>query len=370
MKYDVLVIGGGMGGLAAAITAARRGLKTAVAEAEARVGRKILATGNGKCNFSNTDPEPWNKFNRPSFVRPVLEKYGGEALLDFWRSVGIYPREIEGRIYPHSMEASAALNALRTAAEKAGVDTFVSDKIEKVQKGFTAGGHRSGAVILATGSAAGTGFSSYSAVLPFGHRVTPLYPSLGPLITDKENLKGLKGVRVPVALVVRTAAETFIKNGEIIFKDNGISGSAAFDMSVLLARLGYTSNAAEIDFAPDISEEDLALALKSIPLEGFVHKEAAKNIRAAAGAGGASKEAHFVKHYPVGAVHPGHITLAQVTSGGLETDGFDPNTLESVYEPNFYAVGEVLDVDGECGGYNLMWAACSGIAAGNDVLSR
>lgn len=369
MRYDVMIVGGGMSGLVAAVTAARRKLKCVLLEAENRVGKKILATGNGKCNLSNTDPEPWKRFNAPEFVRPVLERYGKERLKEFWLSVGIALRETEGRIYPHSLEASSVLNALRLEAGKLGVEILTDNAVDKLEKGFAFGGVTARSAVLATGSDATMGRRSASAAESFGHKCTQIYPSLGPLITDKSNLKGLKGVRVPVTAEARSAGKSIAKSsGEVIFKDNGISGSAAFELSTFLARLGYPEAEVVLDFAPDMTLSELEELLKKIPPEGLVHKQIAMNVRAAAR--DACGMAKALKSYVLKGVKQGSMNLAQVASGGLELKDFDPYTLESRLERGFFAAGEVLNVDGECGGYNLTWATASGMAVGENVCNR
>ena len=369
MKYDVIVIGGGMSGNVAAITAARRGLKCAVVEAESRVGRKILATGNGKCNLANTDPCPWEAFNAPDFVKPVLSKHGLDTQKKFWESVGIALREDEGRIYPHSLEASSVLNALRAETERLGVRVITDCVADSVLPGYKTAGLEGANVILASGSNATMGRNSCAAAKPLGHRCTPIYPSLAPLITDKGNLKGLKGVRVPVSAKAVSERGTLSEcDGEIIFKDNGVSGTAAFGISTDLARLGYPECRLELDFAPDYTLEKLTEALKKIPPEGFVHKEIARNVRASAA--DAAGMARVIKRYVLAGVSSGSMSLAQAACGGLERAQFDPVTLQSLVSPGFFAAGEVLDVDGECGGFNLMWAAASGMTAGEHVFGR
>ena len=269
MKYDLMIIGGGMSGLVAAVTAARRKLKCVLLEAENRVGKKILATGNGKCNLSNSDPEPWKRFNAPEFVRPVLERYGKERLKEFWLSVGIALRESEGRIFPYSLEASSVLNALRAEAGKLGVKIFTDNAVDKLEKGFKAGPVNADNVLLATGSSATMGRSSAFLAESLGHKSTPIYPSLGPLITDKWSLKGLKGVRAPVTARAISYGKVMAEcSGEIIFKDNGISGTAAFGLSTFLARAGYPDAEVELDFAPDFTYAELEELLEKIPPEG------------------------------------------------------------------------------------------------------
>ena len=363
MKADIIVIGGGMSGLAAAITAARAGAKTLVIEYKERVGQKILATGNGKCNLGNTAAEPWLKYNDPDFVRPVLSEYGVSA--GFWQSAGVRLREIDSRLYPYSLQATSVLNALISAAKRAGVVTVTNSTVnaEDISPGYSVLSHNAPKLILATGSKATTGLSGYALAERFGHHTDPIYPVLGPLITDKRTLKGLKGVRVPVKLTAVSKGEAIaVSEGEIIFKDNGVSGSAVFDISVALGRRGYPECDLYVDFTPDVSAEELEKELRYLPAESFVHKEIARNISEL------GNVAKYLKAYPVYGVRPGSMQLSQVVSGGLKTEEFSPVTLESRISPGLFAAGELLNVDGECGGFNLMWAAASGQAAAKGAL--
>lgn len=357
-----------MAGLAAAITAARAGAKTTLFEERGRVGQKILATGNGKCNLGNTAKEPWLKYNNPGFVRSILSEYGVNAA--FWRSVGVKLFEADKRLYPHSLQASQVLNALRSAAESAGVETVtasgVSDKdiAPNGKEGYLVFSRPFKKLILASGSGAGIGCESYFAAMKFGHALMPVYPILGPLITDKSTLKGLKGVRLPAHVRAKADGKTVAEaSGEVIFKDNGVSGTAVFDLSVFLGRLGYPAADLYFDFVPELTPEELKEELKEFPVESFVHKELARNILSM---GNPEK---LLKAYPVYRAKAGSMELAQAATGGLRTDEFSDMTLESKLSPGFFAAGEVLDVDGECGGFNLMWATASGQAAAKGALS-
>lgn len=366
MNADIIIIGGGMSGLVAAIVAARGGAKTLIIEYKERVGQKILATGNGRCNLGNVAAEPWLRYNDPEFVKPVLSEYGVSR--EFWPSVGVRLREIEGRLYPHSLQAGTVLNALMTAAKAAGVVTVTGKAVtaNDVLQGYSVFSNRSPKLILATGSKATTGSEAYDIAQKFGHHVSTVYPILGPLITDKRSLKGLKGVRMPATVRAVSGGKTIGESaGEVIFKDNGISGTAIFDLSVILGRKGYPKCDLYIDFAPDIDEKELSAELKKLPVESFVHKEIARNITDMGG-----NAAKLLKAYPVYDVRPGSMQLAQVATGGLKTEEFSPLTLESKLSPGFFAAGEVLNIDGECGGFNLMWAAASGQAAAKGALGE
>lgn len=381
MLYDVIVIGGGAAGMTAAITAAKRGLKTAILEANDRLGKKLLATGNGRCNLAGSLPLI-NQYNTDK-VTSVFDKTGLFDVLSFFQQIGVLTKAEETRYYPYSEQASSVLNALRIAPERYEVGVFTSRKAQSIEgKGpFTvkAGEVFSARnVILATGSAAGFGENSHSLYAPYGHRTTALNPSLVPLLTETEYLKGLKGVRVSAKVILERDGVTVREStGEIIFKDNGLSGSAVFSLSTALARdrsgRQYT---AVIDLMPEYTLQEAAYLLSAAikngqGLQGVFHKEIINNmerrLQMSVNSVKAETLAALVKRYTVKIKALSSFSLAQVTSGGLENSGFDFSTMESIKQKNLYAVGEALDVDGECGGYNLLWAWASGITAGESV---
>lgn len=372
MICDLIVIGGGVSGMVAAICASRRGKKVLILEKGERVGRKLLATGNGKCNLANTAPVA-GKYNS-DFALTALREFPLEAQLDFWRSIGLVTRVAEGRVYPYSEQASGVLNALRAALTEYDVETLVSAGAEKIEGRYTVNGaYRAKALLLATGSNASFGYESLDLLAPYGHRATRRIPALVPLLTDKSNLKGLKGVRAHAQVALKANGKEIARTSdEILFKDNGVSGTAVFTLSGALARAGVTDGSAslEIDFAPDFIEKDLdALFIGGVEPEGMFHKEIAAAIKRAAAEKGC-KLAHAAKRFTLGRVIPGPKELAQVMCGGLETEGFYPDTLESRFSPGLYAAGEALDVDGDCGGFNLMWAVASGMAVGKKCCSK
>ena len=372
MIYDLIAVGGGVSGMVAAICAARRGKKVLILEKGERVGRKLLATGNGKCNLANTAPVA-GKYNS-DFALTALREFPLEAQLDFWRSIGLVTRVTEGRVYPYSEQASGVLNALRAALTKNDVETLVSAGAERIEGRYTVNGvYRAKALLLATGSNASFGYESLDLLAHYGHRSTPRIPALVPLMTDKRHLKGLKGVRVRADVALRADGKEIARTSdEILFKDNGVSGTAAFTLSGTLARKGITDGSAllVIDFAPEFTEQELsALFIGGVEPEGMFHKEVAAAIKRIAASEG-SKPERVAKNFTLDCVRPGPKELAQVMCGGLETAGFYPDTLESRYSPGLYAAGEALDVDGECGGFNLMWAVASGMAVGKKCCSK
>lgn len=365
--YDVIVIGGGAGGMVTAIRSAMRGKRVLLLEKNDKLGKKLLSTGNGHCNMGNVLPID-GKYNT-DFVKPVLSKYDIDVQRDFFLDLGLLTRVSENRVYPYSMQASTVSNVLRSALERYGVETKTSERVVSIEKGFKVNGkYLAKKVILATGGIAVTGEDGNSLLSRFGHKTAPEYPALVPLITDTENIKGLRGIRAEVGLTLKTNHGTYSTVGEILFKDNGISGTAVFTLSRALAHDGGTDTSLIIDFMPDYDFETVCKALKRVgAVDGIFHKEIAKNILRVAGIDDYPMVAKVIKNYRIGGVKLGSYELAQISVGGLETSGFNPETLESLYVKNLYAVGEALDVDGECGGYNLMWAFGSGLAVGDNV---
>lgn len=359
----VAVIGGGAAGMTAAILLGRRGADVVLFEKNERVGKKLLSTGNGRCNLGNT-ASPVGRYNS-DFPLANLERYGLKAVTAFFGSLGVLTREEEGRIYPYSGEAATVLNALREGLIQSGVEVLTSSEVKaigKIAKGYEVCGSDFDCVILACGSVAGAGADSIYLYERFGHTSKPRVPALAPVITDRENLKGLRGVRVTarVSLFVgaRLAAES---TGDVLFKDTGISGTAVFDVSSALARLGGENATIYLDLMPEYSESEAAAVLAATPLEGIFHKELAANIKKLGGGVSA------VKRYPLHGVIAAPVSLAQVMSGGLETAYFNRDTLESKLSAGLFAAGEALDVDGACGGWNLMWAFSSAIAVADAI---
>lgn len=366
VMYDLLIIGGGISGMVAAITAKRRGKSVIVLEKNDKIGKKLLATGNGKCNMANvSDIE--GKYNT-DYVYPILRKYPLKKQLDFYKSIGLLTKEVEGRIYPYSEQASSVLNALREELYNLGVQIVVSSEIKTIHNGYEVLGYKAKNVLLATGSRASFGTESGYLYEKFGHRNSELRPALVPVITSVENLKGLRGVRVKAKVKLfidnRYVAECY---DEVIFKDNGVSGTAVFNLSQKIARSKGTQARFTIDLMPEYTFDECLKIINELGgIEGIFHKEIVNNVLRTAGKE-LGKIVEKIKCYPLENVRLGSVELAQVMSGGLNVNDFNQYTLESKLSKGLYASGEVLDVDGECGGYNIMWAVASGMAVGENV---
>lgn len=387
---DILIIGGGASGLAAAIEAKRQGADVTVVEKLERVGKKILATGNGRCNLLNIHASPAD-YNAPDFVRTVFERYGVQSNMDFFCSMGLLTvTDSAGRVYPRSMAASSVLDVLRLECGRLGVRFVCGTPVAELRKKgglYEAGGLRSRAVIVTCGGKAspaqGSDGSGYPLLQAFGHRITPLRPALVQMRTETDFVKALKGLRTTAALTLREKDGTVHRaDGELLFTDYGLSGIAAMELS----RFAKDGTTVAIDFVPELSHEALLDYLRSCrkrdgerPLEqylaGLLHSrigqallKSALDVRLSAPCK-ALTDRHLrtlsaaIKQKTVAVLGTKGFPDAQVTAGGAELSQFT-DTLESTLSPGLFAAGEILDIDGRCGGYNLTFAWSSGRLAG------
>lgn len=381
-RKDIIVIGGGAAALSFSVMAGSS-RRVTVLERGARVGKKLLATGNGRCNLTGVGICA-DDYNIPERVGGFLKRFPPEAAVCFFNSLGLETRVIGGRVYPYSECASSVSDALISAAADVGAEFLTRREVREVRRtedGFVVSaavlgekGEEKGRenylarnVVLATGSYATTGKDSLALFAALGHRVRPFAPSLTPLVTDRASVKGLNGVRVKcVAYLGGVRAE-----GEILFRDYGLSGIAALDLSALVAR-GKVRAGEEIslDLAPERTEEELAEHFAkfsyypaSRALKGMFHSRLAERIEERAGARADARTlARVIKRYTLTLSGTADASAAQVMSGGLDMAQFDDD-LCSRQVPGAYAIGEALDVDGICGGANLQWAWMSAFAA-------
>ena len=392
-KLNIAVIGGGASGLFAAISAKNENTDVTIYEKEKRVGRKILATGNGRCNMTNTTAS-YNDYHSLDikFIYPTIERFWVDQTLDFFENIGIlWKEEDEGKVYPYSDTASAVLDVLRQKLEKSGVITeceFGVKKIKKQNNQFIIedkNGNRKRAdrVIIATGGMAGAQLGSdgsgYKILEGFGHKITKLYPSLVQIRTETDTVKKLKGIKVNAKVSVGDKEKT----GEVLFTDYGISGPPVFWLS------SYIEGEKEIalDIMPEYSYTDISdmitkrvNTLGDIPLEdffvGMLNKRVSQALLKHIGVEPLSRLASSLSRKEIQAISSiiknfklqikGTSTWnnAQVTKGGADVSQFNADTMESKLVKGLYCCGEVLDVDGDCGGYNLQWAWSSGYIAG------
>lgn len=388
--------------MTAALTAARLGHEVTLYERQARVGRKLMATGNGRCNLTNTGAGPSNYHGEaPDFVRPALEAFPSEAALDFFRGLGLLAREEwGGRIYPLSNSANSVVDVLRQALDAAGVELVAGDRVRELRRagsGYSvtteSGDKRSfDAVVVACGGLAGEklggGRDGYELLKALGHTRTALRPALVQITTEPMYPRSLKGIKADCALRVLSRGGLLASScGELLFTETGVSGPAAFDVSRAVSEAGDAKMELEIDFLRDYSAAEVLAHLqnrvKTAPelpaselLTGSVHNRLGRmlikyaDIEAAAPLSALTERelrtvAAACKRFKLPVRGTEGFANAQVTAGGIRTSEFDPRTLESRLCPRLFACGEVLDIDGDCGGYNLQWAWSSGVLAGH-----
>ncbi len=396
----VIVIGGGASGMLAALTAAEtRGRRVILLERQQRVGRKLLATGNGRCNLTNTGacPERYHGEN-PGFAIPALAAFPPQAALDFFRGLGLMTvEEYGGRVYPLSDSAGSVVDVLRFALEAQGVQVKTAcpaRELRREKTGFSVvtDGETLHAdkLIVACGGAAGAklgGVSDgYGLLGALGHRRTSLYPALVQLLTAPEYPRALKGVRADCALQLFSGDTLLAESaGELQFTETGVSGPAAFDLSRAAATGGRGLTLSADFFRCRGKNEILSLLrarcerLPSLPasdmLTGMLHNRLGKMLVRYAGLpanaplaelddGALETLADACRDFRLPLTGTAGFDSAQVTAGGIRTSGFNPETLESWFVPGLFACGELLDIDGDCGGFNLQWAWASGRLAG------
>ncbi len=392
-KTKIAIIGGGASGLFAAIAAKTDNTSVTVYEKEKRVGKKILATGNGRCNMTNTMAgiEDYHSGD-VAFMQPVMDKFWVTDTLDMFEELGVlWKAEDEGKVYPYSDTASSVLDVLRRRVDSLGVKTVCECPITAVKKqgkGFVLEDGSGNAihcdkVIIATGGKAGAQLGSdgsgYRLLKGIGHRITELYPSLVQIKTETETVKKLKGIKVNAKVTLGGMSKT----GEVLFTDYGISGPPVFWLS------SYVGDNKEIslDIMPEYSYSEVSgMITKRIkylgdtPLEeffaGMLNKRVGQALMKYVSIEPLSRHSSTLTQKEVKALAAVIKGLklkitgcaswnnAQVTKGGAEVSQFNSNTMESKLAKGLYACGEVLDIDGDCGGYNLQWAWSSGYIAG------
>jgi len=388
---SVLIVGGGASGLAAAISAARSGADVTILEVNSRLGKKILATGNGRCNLSNTNLSP-GAYNHPDFVATTLAQYSCDETRAFFGGLGLltYADE-QGRVYPITNSANSVLNVLRLECERLGVKGRTDFEVVSVERmpSETSPGNdfavtaRSGekAAADALVITAGGGPSLFGRR---GYAEEKYLPVLCPIETETRPIKGLSGIRTRCAAsILSVTGETVAREtGELLFRDYGVSGIMVFDLSRFLEPDASLS----IDFFSDISVDELAGTLRArqtdFPertaeayFEGMLHPRIAHAVLRADGvepnapSASLSSErlADLLKDFRLRVLGPGDTKHAQVTRGGASIRQFDPRTMASKRDEGLFAAGEVLDIDGRCGGYNLHWAWASGLVAGTSA---
>lgn len=405
MKKTVAIIGGGASGIIASIYAAKRGYNVIILERNSTCCKKILITGNGKCNYFNDD---WNlkhyQTNSVEKIATVINDENKKEILSFFNKIGIVPKIKNGYYYPYSNQAvSIKTNLLREATLNGVViknDCFV-EKVEKKDNHFLINVNEeiivADAVIMATGSKAcpktGSDGNGYTLAESFGHTVVPVLPSLVPLKTKEKFLKEWSGIRTDVNISLYVDGVKLKEEyGEIQLTDYGISGICVFNLSSL-ANINLAKERkvlVKINFIPWVdsintfinfidnqynkNKKDIMSLLEGIlnyKLVSVLLKEIGVNIDTTFNdltSNDLEKIYKQLSQFELEIIGSQDYDKAQVCSGGVSLLEVDMNTMQSKLVDNLYFTGEILDVDGDCGGYNLAFAWVSGMIAGKEVL--
>ena len=402
VKRKVLIIGGGASGLMAAIMAAREGAEVTILEHMDRVGKKILSTGNGRCNLTNLSLKPEHyRSSQKLFPMKVLDRFSVWDTLSFFDGIGIITRNRNGYIYPNSDQAASVLDALRFETEHLGIKTVLSCQIRSAKKTKNGsflvesdqGTYQGDCLILATGSKAasvsGSDGSGYELAKAFGHTIIKPLPALVQLRCKGTFFKQLAGVRCEAVVRLVSNGKTLAADeGEVQLTDYGISGIPTFQVSRYASQAldaGRRVNAV-LDFFPSKSMEDTRAMLKQRKsmlgyrpsgefLNGVLNKKLAAVLLKQAGiqldrSCAQIKDSQLesltmqIKKFEVPVTATNSFEQAQVCCGGVDTRELRPDTMESKLVKHLFLVGELTDVDGICGGYNLQWAWSTGAVAG------
>ncbi len=398
--YDVLVIGGGASGLAAAITAARAGKSVCIVERDVACGFKLLATGNGRCNLSNESIDP-QRYNHPAFVESVMGPRPEQELMGFFSSLGIMTTSEEDRLYPRSLRAESVRDALLNVCDRLGITLICGANVASAHKAsegwalqidcparaLKAKKHddrkselrslrkaladvprknealQAHAVIIATGGNP-TGIAD-----TFSLPLTSLHPILCPVsatvVGDRAALKTLDGLRVRARLTLtRNHSELWHEDGEVLFRAFGISGVAVFNLSRRIQR----GDTILLDVFPDLSKDELLDILnRRVELLGGFSPRDPRQCHP-----GSNDVIHLVsilKHFKLLVEGTAEERSAQVTRGGVSIESISTPSLRArcVVDAPLYVCGEALDIDADCGGFNLAWAWLSGIRAASSL---
>lgn len=375
--HEIIIAGAGAAGLMCGFLLGRNGHDVLLIEKNTSAGKKLLATGNGRCNFTNRHMAPECYYGEQNFIEEILGCFHAEDAIRLFEEIGIYHRERDGYCYPHSGQASTVVELLKTSCEEAGVrflfDTRVSRIVHKEKQGENGkyevvcknnSCFSCDKFILATGGKAcaelGGDGSGYKLCRSLSHHVTEIFPGLTGLKAAGDEWNRLSGVRMQGKISLYSEGH-FIKSesGEIQIVKNGLSGIPVFQLCRIAA--GELSKGREvrcrIDFFPEWEEKELEewlLAHGVEKLQGLVNQKWVPVIRKRAGE--PEEVSHLLKNYETVIIDTFGLERAQVTAGGVPTGEIDPATMQSRIHKNLFLLGELVDVDGICGGYNLHFA--------------
>lgn len=428
---DVIVIGAGASGMMAAITAARCGKSVLILEHMDKVGKKILATGNGKCNYTNEYMADECYHGDHILRQDVMTQFGRADAIAFFKEIGIWPKAKNGYYYPNSGQAASVVEALQMELERLNITIVCGCQVQELSEDYlgfavstSTGVYKARKVIVACGLLAASKLGSDGSMIPLlkelGHRFVPIVPALCGFYASGMDFKKVSGVRCEAELTLeidinhaktsntdrknaenrKITSDADAKNiqkerGELQLTDYGMSGIPVFQLSSPAAKALKEKKAVamRIDFLPEIVGGELeselqrrveraenlheAVTLEQL-LSGLLNQKLIPVLVKKAGISAHTpadridekqlqKLVDVIKNYPVILDKVRDFEFAQVCAGGIRTEEIDTKTLESRLVPGLYFAGEILDVDGICGGYNLQWAWSSGFVAGSQI---
>lgn len=407
-RLRCLVIGGGAAGILAAIAAAERGCRVALLEGNRQLGRKILVSGNGRCNLTNVEADRPDRYHgrQPDFARPALAAFPFRQTLRFFAELGVATREERrGRLFPLSDQAQSIVDVLQDRLQVLGVAVACGSKIRRLERtdrfrAVAENGELWDAerVILASGGCSlpklGADTSGLELAVRLGHTVTPLYPGLVPLESPDPHVRQMQGVRLHAQVQAPLSARrTIVDTDDLLFTAYGVSGLTVLNLSAQLVPL-FERGPLDllVSLFPGQSPEQVGALLQERwrqnphrtlagSFAGLLSSKLVGPFLARFGFAGDGRVAGISKAdrwrlaqaltaWPIRVTAPRSFEYAEVTIGGVATGEVDPRTLESRLVPGLYFAGEMLDVHGDLGGYNFQWAWASGHLAGRMAASR
>ena len=390
MMYKVIIVGGGASGIISAIECAKKfgSDNVCILESNDRIGKKLIATGNGRGNLSNVDLSLSHYHGDTELVEHALKVFDSEKFEKYFNDSGIMLTEEDGKIYPMSFQASSVLDMLMYKLKSSGVVVKTGCKVKSVKKRdnvfeticengqcYTAEN-----LVMATGGKSGGHFGTdgngFDLLKPFGHTITQLSPSLVKLKCDTKRFNNLRGIKVGAKVTLLSdGKEIKAATGDLLFTENGVSGNTVFSLSSYITDVKKTT--LQIDFIPNVGKKEFISFLqekkKNCPyltgedlLTGIIHKQVGKVIYKLAN-GDILKSADYAKRMEIKIDDTVGFADSQVTKGGVKAIEINPRTFESKLISGLYIAGEMLNVDGDCGGYNLHFAFASGYTIAQDV---